>query len=124
MYTLLNLAPAVSLLLLRLSTTTTPSPVSTVDALKPFKSTTVKVRVTGLTLGKHGFHLVRAHFNPNGLTHGAPEDGVRYAGDLGNIVANTNGVVEATIVDNQVVLSVSIPEATISAVKKWSCRGF
>ncbi|XP_057449387.1 probable helicase CHR10 [Lotus japonicus] len=32
-------------------------------------------------------------------THGAPEDEIRHAGDLGNIVANADGVAEATIVD-------------------------
>lgn len=31
------------------------------------------------------------HFNPNKLTHGAPEDEIRHAGDLGNIVANAEG---------------------------------
>ncbi|XP_015951758.1 superoxide dismutase [Cu-Zn], chloroplastic [Arachis duranensis] len=79
--------------------------------------TTVNVRVTGLTPGLHGFHLheygdttngcisTGAHFNPNNLTHGAPEDEVRHAGDLGNIVANADGVAEATIVDNQIPLS-------------------
>ncbi|KAL4611552.1 hypothetical protein ACB092_08G132600 [Castanea dentata] len=79
--------------------------------------TTVKVRVTGLTPGPHGFHLhefgdttngcisTGAHFNPNKLTHGAPEDEVRHAGDLGNIIANADGVAEATIVDNQIPLS-------------------
>ncbi|KAL8496504.1 hypothetical protein ACS0TY_020275 [Phlomoides rotata] len=78
--------------------------------------TTVKVRVTGLAPGNHGFHLheygdttngcisTGPHFNPNGLTHGAPEDEVRHAGDLGNIVANADGVAEATIVDNQIPL--------------------
>ncbi|URE47845.1 hypothetical protein MUK42_24650 [Musa troglodytarum] len=78
--------------------------------------TTVKVRVTGLTPGLHGFHLhefgdttngcisTGAHFNPNKMTHGAPEDKIRHAGDLGNIVANADGVAEATIVDNQIPL--------------------
>ncbi|KAJ8421263.1 hypothetical protein Cgig2_004343 [Carnegiea gigantea] len=111
--------------------------------------TTVKVRVNGLTPGKHGFHLyfvyltggvwmnfnstnmetpqmgasqqcfpsyicvifvghfllVGSHFNPNNMTHGAPEEEVRHAGDLGNIVANADGVAEAAIVDNQIPLS-------------------
>ncbi|KAF3455163.1 hypothetical protein FNV43_RR05611 [Rhamnella rubrinervis] len=79
--------------------------------------TTVKVRVAGLTPGPHGFHLheygdttngcisTGAHFNPNNLTHGAPEDEIRHAGDLGNIVANAEGVAEATIVDNQIPLT-------------------
>lgn len=79
--------------------------------------TTVKVRVTGLTPGKHGYHLhefgdttngcisTGAHFNPTKLTHGAPEDDVRHAGDLGNIVAGSDGVAEATIVDNQIPLT-------------------
>uniref|UniRef100_A0A0C9RQF3 Superoxide dismutase [Cu-Zn] n=1 Tax=Wollemia nobilis TaxID=56998 RepID=A0A0C9RQF3_9CONI len=78
--------------------------------------TTVNVRVTGLTPGKHGFHLhefgdttngcisTGAHFNPNSMTHGAPEDDVRHAGDLGNIVAGEDGVAEATIVDYQIPL--------------------
>ncbi|CAN4119420.1 unnamed protein product [Withania somnifera] len=79
--------------------------------------TTVKVRITGLTPGLHGFHLheygdttngcmsTGAHFNPNKLTHGAPGDEIRHAGDLGNIEANADGVAEATIVDNQIPLT-------------------
>ncbi|CAK9140153.1 unnamed protein product [Ilex paraguariensis] len=78
--------------------------------------TTVKVRITGLTPGPHGFHLhefgdttngcisTGAHFNPNSLKHGAPEDEARHAGDLGNIVANADGVAEATIMDKQIPL--------------------
>ncbi|KAJ3672212.1 hypothetical protein LUZ60_006933 [Juncus effusus] len=79
--------------------------------------TTVKIRVTGLTPGPHGFHLheygdttngcisTGAHFNPNKMKHGAPQDEIRHAGDLGNIIANSDGVAEATIVDNQIPLS-------------------
>ncbi|KAG6760666.1 hypothetical protein POTOM_033842 [Populus tomentosa] len=79
--------------------------------------TTVNARITGLAPGPHGFHLHQygdttngcvstgAHFNPNNLTHGAPEDEIRHAGDLGNIVANADGVAEAIIVDNQIPLS-------------------
>ncbi|XP_042498971.1 superoxide dismutase [Cu-Zn], chloroplastic [Macadamia integrifolia] len=79
--------------------------------------TKVDVRVTGLTPGPHGFHLhefgdttngcisTGPHFNPNELTHGAPSDEIRHAGDLGNIVANADGVAEVTIVDNQIPLS-------------------
>lgn len=35
--------------------------------------------------------MIGAHFNPNNMTHGAPEDEIRHAGDLGNIVANAEG---------------------------------
>lgn len=34
-----------------------------------------------------------AHFNPNNMTHGAPGDEIRHAGDLGNIIANADGKV-------------------------------
>lgn len=37
------------------------------------------------------------HFNPNNMTHGAPEDEIRHAGDLGNITANADGILRYKI---------------------------
>lgn len=60
--------------------------------------------VSGLTPGKHGFHIhvngncdspdgmsAGGHFAPTGGRHGAPDGKERHLGDLGNIVADANG---------------------------------
>jgi len=77
---------------------------------------TAPVKVTGtikgLTPGYHGFHIhqlgdmtngcksMKGHFNPLQLKHGAPGDDHRHVGDLGNIVADTNGVATLDMVDS------------------------
>lgn len=66
--------------------------------------------VMGLTPGKHGFHIheygdVRCttgdtagwHYNPKGHKHAGPTSEKRHAGDLGNIVANDNGVASVNV---------------------------
>jgi len=64
----------------------------------------VTAHVTGLTPGKHGFHVhekgdcsapdfssAGGHFNPTGAPHGAPGDPQHHVGDMGNLEANSNG---------------------------------
>jgi len=72
----------------------------------------VSGKVTGLTPGEHGFHVHQwgnitaadgtatgGHFNPTGKPHGAPNERMRHVGDLGNIVANDDGVAEFSFID-------------------------
>ncbi len=75
--------------------------------------------IEGLTPGEHGFHVHQygdlsdlqagdsagGHFAPEGGPHGRPSDEQRHAGDLGNLVANEEGV--ATIDMNDDVLALS-----------------
>lgn len=74
-----------------------------------FKQTDEGVQVTakveGLTPGKHGFHIHQfgdatapdgtsagGHFNPMKADHAGPMTEMRHAGDLGNLVADDEGV--------------------------------
>ncbi|KAL9235090.1 hypothetical protein vseg_009886 [Gypsophila vaccaria] len=79
--------------------------------------TTVTGTITGLKPGLHGFHVhalgdttngcisTGPHYNPAGKEHGAPEDDLRHAGDLGNITAGDDGTATFTITDSQIPLS-------------------
>jgi superoxide dismutase, Cu-Zn family len=72
----------------------------------------VNAHITGLTAGKHGFHIhefgdcsapdaasAGGHFNPSGDPHAGPTDAKRHAGDMGNVEANKEGVADIEYVD-------------------------
>lgn len=74
--------------------------------------------VTGLTPGKHGFHIhefgdcsapdgssAGGHFNPSHSKHGGPDNAERHAGDLGNLVANEFGVAHYERLDTMIQLN-------------------
>ena len=78
----------------------------------------IKINITGLTPGFHGFHIHQtgdlrkgcnslcSHFNPYNRVHGDISDNRdnRHIGDLGNIIANTKGEVKTTIYDKLIKL--------------------
>jgi len=72
----------------------------------------VSAEMTGLSEGKHGFHIheygdcsapdavsAGGHFNPYDQPHGGPGDAERHVGDLGNISANEDGAATLEAVD-------------------------
>jgi Cu-Zn family superoxide dismutase len=94
---------------------------------QPFNEQKVLVRgkITGLSPGKHGFHVHQfgdlsegctsngPHLNPHQKLHGAPTAAERHVGDLGNIEANNAGVAEINIEDTIISLKPGGPNSII-----------
>jgi Cu-Zn family superoxide dismutase len=72
----------------------------------------VIVKLTGLSPGKHGFHIhefgdissedgssAGGHFNPSGMPHSSPTSEKRHAGDMGNVEADSTGTVHLEYID-------------------------
>ena len=71
--------------------------------------------VSGLTPGKHGFHIhdkgdcsapdatsAGGHFNPTNAKHGGPNSAERHAGDFGNITADSAGNAKFETTDSHI----------------------
>ncbi|MBN2009833.1 superoxide dismutase family protein [candidate division KSB1 bacterium] len=76
----------------------------TVTFIQTDKGILAVADVSGLTPGKHGFHIhefgdvtdldgksAGGHFNPTNSKHGGPQSAERHVGDLGNLVADDTG---------------------------------
>ncbi len=87
----------------------------TVRFTKTGEGIKVEGEVTGLTPGKHGFHVHQygdttapdgtsagGHFNPTGEPHGGPDQEKRHAGDFGNIEADQSGTAKFSFVDKRI----------------------
>ncbi|XP_013410092.1 superoxide dismutase [Cu-Zn] isoform X2 [Lingula anatina] len=74
----------------------------------------VRVNISGLPLDgsqEHGLHVhafgdlsggcgsTKGHYNPTGVTHGAPTDVVRHIGDWGNVPQDKNGQIVTSFFD-------------------------
>jgi Cu-Zn family superoxide dismutase len=78
----------------------------------------VRAEITGLTPGKHGFHVhefgdcsapdamsAGAHFNPTHEPHAGPDAPQRHTGDMGNVEADASGKAKLEYVDNEMSLT-------------------
>jgi Cu-Zn family superoxide dismutase len=78
--------------------------------------------LTGLAPGKHGFHIhekgdlsspdlasAGGHFNPGGHPHGGPTTSAVHEGDLGNILASSDGTAHLKITVNDITIGTRQP---------------
>ena len=77
----------------------------------------IKVNISGLTPGKHGFHIhnkgdltegcksLCSHYNPFNKVHGGLNSKEKHVGDLGNIIADDNGIVKQIIIGEDIELN-------------------
>ena len=100
----------------------TPTKGNTVNGVVTFeeveKGVHVNAILTGLTPGKHGFHIhefgdissedgssAGGHFNPTSMPHSMPMSDKRHAGDMGNIDADEKGIAHIDYIDPAMKLS-------------------
>ena len=91
-------------------------------------SVEVKVDLTGVPAGVHGFHVhdkgdcgdngnaAGGHFNPAATAHGAPSAMPHHAGDFGNVTANAAGEVHTVFTTRSVTVEAGANSAVGHAV--------
>lgn len=90
----------------------------TVTFTKTGDTVQVVADITGLTPGKHGFHIhefgdcsaadassAGGHFNPMKKPHGAPDAAERHEGDMGNLEADATGKAHLELKDSMLKFS-------------------
>ena len=98
----------------------------TVTFTKSGDSVKVVAEVSGLTPGKHGFHVhefgdcsapdatsAGGHFNPTNAPHAGHDADKRHMGDLGNLEADASGKARLELTDKTMKLSGVIGKAVI-----------
>ncbi len=87
----------------------------------------VHAEITGLTPGKHGFHIhefgdcsapdlasAGGHFNPTNSPHAGPDASERHEGDMGNIEADVSGKATLDYLDHHIsILSAKDKESVL-----------
>ncbi len=99
-----------------------PTKGNSVFGIVKFEAVSEGIRIvadlTGLTPGKHGFHIheygdcsaedgtsAGGHFNPAKMPHSSPSSKERHVGDLGNIEADKDGKAHLDYVDAMISLT-------------------
>jgi Cu-Zn family superoxide dismutase len=90
----------------------------TVTFIKSGAEMKIVADVTGLTPGKHGFHIhefgdcsspdgkaAGGHFNPTNNPHAGHDAAQRHEGDMGNLEADASGKAHLELTDNMMMMS-------------------
>jgi Cu-Zn family superoxide dismutase len=90
----------------------------TVTFIEEADGVRVRAELSGLTPGKHGFHVhefgdcsaadlasAGAHFNPTTKPHAGPDATERHVGDMGNAEADSSGNAKLDYVDHHISLT-------------------
>jgi Cu-Zn family superoxide dismutase len=90
----------------------------TVTFAKSGNEVKIVADVTGLTPGKHGFHIHQygdcsssdgssagGHFNPTSNPHASHDAAQRHEGDMGNLEADASGKAHLELTDNMMTMS-------------------